>query len=268
MLRIATLASGSSGNCTVVSDGRWNILIDAGISCKRILDGLTDLDLDPLSLSGILITHEHTDHVNGLTNLLKKIRVPIYAPMATIDAMASRVQNLIPDQCWTFEPGQCFGIGDLVVESFPNSHDAACPVGYTITSGDCKMALCTDTGVITREAWEAVRGCGVLVGEMNHDIPMLRNGPYPAMLKARILGEKGHLSNEVGAQLAIHAAETGCQHFVMAHLSEENNTPELAMAAAVSAFQAAGAAPGEDVLITVAPRHVNSGWQEVPSCSL
>ena len=88
------------------------------------------------------------------------------------------------------------------------------------------------------------------------------------MLKARILGEKGHLSNEVGAQLAIHAAETGCQHFVMAHLSEENNTPELAMAAAVSAFQAAGAAPGEDVLITVAPRHVNSGWQEVPSCSL
>ncbi len=267
MLRIATLASGSSGNCTVVSDGSRHVLIDAGISCRRILEGLTNLEINPVDLSAILITHEHTDHIGGLTNLLKKIAVPIYAPEPTLNAMMSRVTNLKRDQCWTFAPGECFALEDLIIETFANSHDAASPVGYTITSGDRKMGLCTDTGVITQAAWKAIKGCGVFVGEMNHDIPMLQKGPYPAMLKARILGDKGHLCNEVGAQLAVHAAESGCRHVLMAHLSEENNTPELAMAAAEKAFQDAGAVPGEDVLLTIAPRHASSGWLEVPSCN-
>ncbi len=262
MLKVATLASGSSGNCAVVSDGRVHILLDAGISARRILQGLRELDIQGSELAGILITHEHADHIGGLAVLCRQLEVELYATDATARQICYRAAGL-EERFRVFEPGEAFAIGDLVVGSFPTSHDCACPVGYTVTDGKRRMALCTDTGRVTRQAALAVRGADLLIGEFNYDPDLLRAGPYPARLKERILGERGHLSNEMGGKLAAWAVEQGTRRLVLAHLSQENNRPELARRTAHQAVEDVGARVGADVSVSVAPRSENSGWLEV-----
>ena len=159
-----------------------------------------------------------------------------------------------------------FAVGDLVVGTFATSHDCACPVGYTVEAGEQRMTLCTDLGVVTRGVLEGVRGAGLLVGEFNYDLEMLRSGPYPARLKERILGRQGHLSNETGGKLAAWAVQQGTGRVVLAHLSKENNAPGTALTAAERAMSAIQARVGKDVELTVAPREENSGWMEVPGC--
>lgn len=264
MLKAATLASGSSGNSLVVSDGRVHILIDAGISAKRIASGLRALDIIPQDLSAILITHEHSDHINGLQVLCRQTGADIITAEPTARQICYRMAGL-EERFQVFTPGERFAVGDLVVGAFPTSHDCACPVGYTVGDGQRKMALCTDTGVVTREAALAVTGAGLLVGEFNHDVDTLRAGPYPARLKARILGDRGHLSNEAGAKLAAWAVRHGAGRVVLAHLSKENNTPEMALRAAREAMASIGATD-RDAALTVAPRDEGSGWMEVPLC--
>ena len=262
MLRVATLASGSSGNCAVVSDGRVHILIDAGISTRRIAQGLKELGIELRHISGVLITHEHTDHVAALPVLCRQTGAALFTAEETAYELCGRHQGL-EDRFRVFLPGQRFALGELEVGTFATSHDCACPVGYTVSDGKRKLALCTDTGYITPEAREGVRGAHTLIGEFNYDPEMLRTGPYPIHLQERIRGDRGHLSNELGGELAAWAARQGARRIVLAHLSQENNRPGLALGAARQALGALGLRSGKDVEVIAAPRSEAAGWFEV-----
>ncbi len=261
MLSVATLASGSSGNCAVVSDGQIHILIDAGISTRRISQGLKSLGLELRHLSGVLITHEHTDHVAGLPVLCRQTAAPLYTAEGTARELCGRWQGLV-ERFRVFEPGQRFSLAGLEIGTFPTSHDCARPCGFSVSGGGRKLVLCTDTGVITPQAREAVRGAHTLIGEFNYDPVMLRKGPYPPHLQERIRGDWGHLSNEMGGELAAWAGSQGARRVILAHLSQENNRPELALEAARRALAELGLGE-KDVELTAAPRSEATGWMEV-----
>jgi phosphoribosyl 1,2-cyclic phosphodiesterase len=241
----------------VVSDGSVHILIDAGISAKRIVTGLRELGVEAKDLAAILITHEHTDHICGLQVLCKQTGAELYATEPTAVEICTRFAGL-EERFRVFDPGDRFAVGNLAVGGFATSHDCACPVGYTVTDGGRKLALCTDTGKVTRTVLEAVRGAHTLIGEFNYDPDMLRTGPYPYHLKERIFSDRGHLSNEVGGKLAAWAAEQGTSRVVLAHLSKENNSPAVALAAARKALEGFSG-----VELYAAPRDERSGWMEV-----
>lgn len=253
MLTYTTLASGSSGNCAVVSCGGTRLLVDTGISARRITTALKALGIDPGSLDGVLVTHEHSDHISGLTTLTKQLSLPVYATAPTLRQLCRRIPFL-EGLCRAFEPGDGFPVGELWVSAFPTSHDAACSVGYTLTGSGCKAAVATDLGRLTPAVLQAVRGCDLLVCESNHDVDWVRSGPYPYYLKERILGDRGHLSNEMGAELAALAVEAGARTVVLAHLSAENNTPARARETAARRLSAGGVDPQRDISLTVAPR--------------
>ena len=253
MLTFTTLASGSSGNAALVSCGRTHILLDAGISARRITTGLRSLGVAPEELSAVLVTHEHHDHINGLAVLTKKLRVPIVSSAPTCRQVCYKVP-FVDDLVRAQEPGTGVQLGELWVESFSTPHDAAGSVGYSITGDGCRLVLCTDLGYITPEVKQAVRGCDLLVCEANHDEDWVRSGPYPYSLKQRILGDRGHLSNEAGAELAALGVESGARTVVLAHLSAQNNTPARARQVAVRRLAALGCDPERDLSLTVAPR--------------
>ena len=261
MLKVATLASGSSGNCAVVSDGRVHILIDAGISTRRIAQGLKGLGLELRHLAGVLITHEHIDHVAALPVLCKQTGAPLYTAEGTALELCGRWDGLV-ERFRVFEPGQRFDAGGLEVGTFATSHDCACPCGFFVTDGERKLALCTDTGFATPQAREGVEGAHTLIGEFNYDPDMLRKGPYPLHLQARIRGERGHLSNQMGGELAAWAARQGAGRVILAHLSAENNRPGLALEAARQARGGLGLGE-DDVELVVAPRSEATGWFQV-----
>lgn len=252
MLRVTTLASGSGGNCLLVSGGGTHILIDAGISCRRIAAGLAALGLDLSRLDGILITHEHSDHICGLATLMKKYVTPIFASPGTARALEYRLA--FPEgQLRPIAVGEEFAVGGLTVHSFATSHDSAQSTGYCVATGSHRMVLATDLGYVSDEVLNAVLGCDILVAESNHDVDWLRSGPYPPYLQERILGDRGHLCNEAGAELVTRAALSGTHTIVLAHLSRENNTPARALEVARRSLQAAGVDPDRDVILTVAP---------------
>lgn len=262
MLRVATLASGSSGNCAVVSDGRVHILIDAGISTRRIAQGLKGLGLELRHIAGVLITHEHIDHVAALPVLCRQAGAALYTAEDTAFALCAKWPGL-EQRFRVFAPGQRFALEGLEVGTFATSHDCACPVGYRVGDGRRALALCTDTGLVTPQAREGVRGAHTLIGEFNYDPQMLRTGPYPVHLQDRIRGRQGHLSNEMGGELAAWAAQQGTVRVILAHLSQENNRPGLALEAARQALGKLGLREGQDVELTAAPRSEATGWMEV-----
>ena len=240
-----TIASSSAGNAALVCHEDTNILIDAGVSCRRITQTLTTLSLTLADLDGILITHEHIDHVRALGTLQKKCAVPLYASRGTaaaLDYPAERVH--------AFTPGDALTVGSLRALPFRTSHDARESVGYRIESDDGSLAVLTDTGCITDEAHDLALGADTLLLEANHDIEMLKTGPYPYPLKRRILGEYGHLSNEAAAEFAVECVRAGTSDILLAHLSGENNTPDLAEYAVGRALQARGLS----VRLAAAPR--------------
>ena len=253
MLTYTTLASGSGGNAALVSCGDTHVLLDAGISARRITAALRGLGVEPSRLRGVVVTHEHSDHVAGLATLAKQLRLPVYATCPTLDRLRPRVPFL-EELGRVFEPGEGFPLGELWVDSFPTSHDAACSVGYTFTGDGGKAAVATDLGRLTPEVLRAAEGCDLLVCETNHDEERVRTGPYPYPLKERILGPWGHLSNETGAELAARAVAAGARTVILAHLSAENNTAELARAAVCRRLAELGCDPERDVRLTVAPR--------------
>ena len=253
MLKITTLASGSSGNAALVSCGQTHILLDAGISARRITTGLKALGVDPGQLSAIFVTHEHSDHISGLAVLTKKVHAPIVSTGPT----CSRIWQKVPHaegQLRRQEAGTGVQVGSLWVESFSTPHDAAGSVGYSITGDGCRMVLCTDLGYVTPEVEQAVKGCDLLLCESNHDADWVRSGPYPYYLQQRILGDYGHLSNEAGADLAALSVESGARTVVLAHLSSENNTPAHARQVAATRLSAMGCDPERDIHLSVAPR--------------
>lgn len=253
MLTFTTLASSSTGNAAVVSDGQTHILLDAGISARRITAGLRQLGLDPKNLSAVFVTHDHTDHIGGLGVFTKQNRIPIYATRPTCDTIlrkAPHAQEMLQPR----DPGSCVAIGKLLMKSFPIPHDAQGSVGYSILAGDTRMVLCTDLGYVPPEVMEIVRGCDLLVCEANHDEDWVRTSSYAHSLKQRVLGEHGHLSNEAGAELALMAARSGTKYIILAHLSPENNTPAHAYRVVSERLRQGGIDLEQDVHLLVAPR--------------
>ena len=193
-MTLHTLSSGSQGNCLLLSDGDTHILVDAGISTRRIKAGLAQLELSMDELDGILITHEHTDHISGLATLIKHHSIPLYASPGTARQLAYRLAGVEP-LLRPREPGCQFEVGQCLVTAFETSHDAAQSMDYRI-DGSGSVGILTDTGYVTDEAAQVLPGVSLLVLESNHDVEYLRSGPYPYTLKQRILGSQGHLSND------------------------------------------------------------------------
>ena len=233
-MRMTSLASGSSGNCTLIqSDNDTHILVDAGISCKRIQDSLHLLGVDASDLSGIFITHEHSDHISGLKVLCKKRNIPIYGTLETLSAIqtADRDGVIDPSLYHPILPDSYNAVGELTIIPFSNTHDAANPVGYRIESGRQSVAVCTDLGNYSAYTISHLRGLNAILLEANHDIRMLQSGPYPYSLKRRILSEYGHLSNEASGHLLSEILHDGMQHVLLGHLSKDNNYEDLALEA-------------------------------------
>ena len=249
MTTVHTLASGSSGNALLLSCGSTHLLVDAGISCRRITTGLRELGLSPEELSAILITHTHTDHISGLQVLLKKTACPVHALARTCRELDERLSG-ISNRLQLMEPNQHYDVGCCSVTAFPTSHDAPGSCGYRFDTEDGSVGLMTDTGYVTAEAAEILPGVDLAVLEFNHDAEAVRSGPYPYYLKQRILGDYGHLRNEDAARFAVSLAEAGASEIILAHLSQENNTPAMARNAVETALSAAGLSPA----LSVAPR--------------
>lgn len=238
-MRVSVFASGSSGNCTLVSSGDTNILIDAGISMRRISDGLAACALKFDRINGVLITHEHSDHISGLKMIIKYHHLPVYAP----HTIANRLRGMLPeiDDCLRVIPvEEYFTVGDTKIRAFHTPHDTDESVGYRI-EGEKIFALATDMGHIADEVRAGLLGADTVLIESNHDENMLRYGPYPYSLKRRILSDHGHLSNENCARLARELADNGTARIILGHLSRENNTPRLAKEASELALVGSGA---------------------------
>lgn len=246
---LRTLASSSSGNCILLQSGGTNLLLDAGISCRKITQRLKECGLTPGDLTGILVTHEHTDHVAGLPVLLRKRRIPVYASEGTCNALAFR-QPEVAAHLMVVPAGSYFELGGVTITSFPTSHDAAQSVGYTVSDAAHCAAVVTDLGEVTDYVEQVVSGSELVLLESNHDVDMVRSGPYPRHLQERILGKRGHLCNEAAAEFALRLAQKGTHRFVLSHLSRDNNTPELARTAVRSALEREGL----DCQVCVAPR--------------
>lgn len=254
MAKFYPMFSSSKGNCTYVGGAQGGVLIDAGVSCKRILAGLQNGGVDLSEIKAVLITHEHSDHIQGLRVLLKKTQVPVIASRDTVYAL--EFLKVIGDDTPRVyaDELESFSVGPLTVRRFATSHDCKGSSGYIIDLGDgVKTAVCTDLGVLTDEVKKNLDGCTLVMLESNHDPVMLRTGPYPPELKLRVGGEKGHLSNAVCAAEIAALYESGTTRFVLAHLSEQNNTPEKAAAAARAALIDKGARENEDYLLYIAP---------------
>ena len=235
-MRLTIFASGSSGNCALVSHAGTHLLVDAGISAKRICAALAHQNLSPEHLAGCLITHTHSDHIAGLATLTKRFELPLYATAPAARQIAYRlpVDRLLR----TLEPALPCAIGALSILPIPTNHDSTGSVGYRFTAPNGRSAcLVTDLGLVTSQVESAVRGVDLAVIECNHDIDALQNGPYPYYLKSRIAGPQGHLSNEDGAGLCALCAQEGAHTVVLAHLSRENNTPALARSAVTRALE-------------------------------
>lgn len=230
--KVQTLASGSSGNATFVQLGETRFLVDAGISLTRIEKALTGLGESIDQLSAVLLTHEHGDHVAGLDRLLKKRPdLPVLATAGTLQALKLRRID-----ARRLKPGKPHHWANLDIVPFQVSHDAEEPVGLRIEAGAFAMGFCTDLGFWTDEVVDAIRGCPFLLVEANHDPDMLRRGPYPRFLKRRVSGRRGHLANAQAQQLFERVADPCIETVVLAHLSETNNTTDLAHAAAHNVF--------------------------------
>lgn len=253
LLTFTSFASGSTGNAALVSCGDTHILLDAGISARRIVANLKALGIAPEELSAILITHEHRDHISGLQVLTKKHRIPIYATGPTCRQLCYKVAFL-EDLVRAQAPETGVQIGSVWAEPFSTPHDAAGSVGWSIAGGGGRMVLATDLGHVTQGVRRAVEGCDLLVCETNHDVDWLRSGPYPYYLQQRVLGDYGHLSNEAGAELAAFAVESGAKTVVLAHLSQQNNDPARAYEAVKLRLLAIGCNPERDISLSVAQK--------------
>ena len=229
-MKLCSIASGSSGNCIFAGSETTSLLIDAGISGKRVEAGLAVLDRSAKELDGILVTHEHSDHIQGLGVLARRYGIPIYATDGTIQAMQqTKSLGKFPEGIFhTIHADDTFMLGDIAVHPFTISHDAAEPVGYNVFSGEKKITLATDIGHVTDTIRESIEDSDVLLLEANHDVEMLKKGGYPWSLKQRILGENGHLSNHTAGRLLAEVMTGKMKYVFLGHLSEENNNPHLA----------------------------------------
>ena len=229
-MELCSIASGSSGNCIYVGTDATHLLVDVGISGKKTEAGLNSIGQSLKNIDGILVTHEHSDHICGLGVLSRKYHIPIFSTRGTIDAIkrSSSVGKIEEELFVPIKADENFRIKDITIEPMHTSHDAADPVAYRMRYENKKIAIATDLGTYNEYTVECLKGMDFLFLEANHDVKMLQVGPYPYQLKRRILGDRGHLSNELSGQLLKRIAHEKLQGVVLGHLSKDNNIPELA----------------------------------------
>ncbi len=251
-LKFATIASSSGGNCVYIGTENTNILIDAGLSGKRIEEGLGELELTGHDIDAVFVTHEHSDHVDGIGVLSRRYDIPVYATEGTWENMPAKVGELRPRNKMAVYADEYCIFNDLCILPFEIPHDAAEPVGYCIMTDSHKVTIATDIGHITENVKENIKGSSALLLESNHDIDMLKNGPYNYSLKQRILSDKGHLSNSVAGSFLSRVADSKLKYVFLGHLSKENNTPRLAFDTVSNIVTESGARIGGDFQMWVA----------------
>lgn len=247
-MRFSVLGSGSKGNAVYIESGNSGLLIDAGFSGKELAARLERIDRDIDDVDGIFLTHEHDDHIVGAGVLSRKRKIPIFANLGTFLAGERRIGK--PHDVEEFLTGEEMAWRDLQIRSFRISHDTADPVGFVVSDGRTRLGYCTDTGKVTQLMLQRLRGCQALILEFNHNLEMLRHGPYPLALQQRVRSNTGHLSNEQGAACLGELFGGHLQIIVLAHLSETNNTPALARAAAGTSVAEWG-----DAALRIAEQH-------------
>lgn len=229
-MELVSITSGSSGNCIYVGSDNTHILVDAGISGKRIEENLNEMGLSIRDLNGILVTHEHTDHTAGIGVISRKYGIPIYATKGTIEGIKNtKTLGEVPDELFNIiNTDSCFSVDDLMINPIKISHDANEPCAYRINHNGSSVGVCTDLGIYDDYIVENFRGVNAILLEANHDVNMLQVGRYPYYLKRRILSDKGHLSNENSGRLLCEILHDDLNMILLGHLSEENNLAELA----------------------------------------
>ncbi len=253
MAKVCTMFSGSSGNCTYISCGNEGLLVDTGVSSKQILLALEENLIDPAKVKAIFITHSHTDHIKGLRVLLKRLKVPVFASKETLGALLLHNTFCPEDRYFDIENSPDIPL-NMGVEFFRTSHDCAGSGGYAFNLNDGqKVSVCTDLGVVTDSIREKICGSKAVVFESNHDVGMLQNGPYPFETKQRILSDVGHLSNVASAVELADFVKNGATNIILAHLSKDNNTPDIARVTAQSLLMEKGLAENSDYSLYIAP---------------
>lgn len=252
MLKICSFFSGSSGNCTYIESEKGAILIDAGVSMKKIFEKLCQVGRKPQFIKAIFVTHEHIDHILSVGSIARKLSIPVYATKNTWRAMYKNIGRIEKDFIKPVEYGLNTEIEDMAVVPFKIPHDAADPVGYKIKSGDSEFAVATDIGEMNESIFLALSGCRGVLLEANHDVDMLIGGSYPLNLKKRIRGKLGHLSNEEAALTCARLVSVGTKKILLGHLSEENNRPEIAFDTVKENILKCGVKVPEDVYLSVA----------------
>lgn len=251
MARFCPLFSGSSGNCIYIGVGDTHILIDAGVSSRRIINSLKAINVLPEGISAIFVTHQHSDHIAGLLNFVKKRNIPIYASMQTAEAL-KELEGFFEIDIRVIEND--IKVGNLTVSRFDTSHDCCGSSGYRINFSDNRaFAVCTDTGVVTDQIRSSLLGCELVLIESNHDVNMLSRGPYPIPLKRRILSDGGHLSNGSCAKELPLLIAGGTSRIILGHISAQNNTKEAIISCATAELVSCGYTEGEDYILYVAP---------------
>lgn len=249
-MRFCSIASGSNGNCTLIETSEHRILVDIGLSARNTEKLLSAKGIDPRTITAVCVTHEHTDHTSGVGVWARRYKVPILATPGTWQGMAKTIGEVPGEMCFELQRGKNYKMSGLTLSVIPTSHDANSPCGYAVESEGCKAAVVTDTGIVTEEIIRHLAESDICVFESNHDVQMLKNGPYPASLKARIRSRYGHLSNTTcGETIALLREYNKKGIFLLGHLSDENNTPSLALATVKTLVEEAGYS-SENIYVT------------------
>ncbi len=256
-----SLYSGSSGNSMFVSTENAKILIDAGLPGKKIDSALQEINENPSEIDGIFVTHEHSDHIKGIGVISRKHDIPIYANCDTWAAMESSIGKIKENNIKVIEKRSNTTIKDMNIKAFNIPHDAAAPMGYTVSNDKKSISVATDFGTFTKEIYDNIKDSEVILLESNHDISMLKYGPYPYQLKRRILSEIGHLSNDdCGTAIVNLLSYKSKKHIILGHLSNTNNQPDLAYQTVLNVLNENGIKEKQDITLTMASRHNPSSY--------
>lgn len=256
MIKFCSLFSGSSGNSLFLRTENTRLLIDAGLSAKKIVKALHSIGEEPTELSAILISHEHSDHIRGAGIISRMFDIPVFANANTWTVMEHEIGPVRVENKKDFVTGTEFEIGDIFIKTFPIPHDASEPVAFNFFTGNRKITTATDIGHINKELLACFDLSDLILLESNHDVEMLKVGPYPWSLKKRILSDKGHLSNEIAGKVVAYMAEKGTRQFLLGHLSRENNFPELAYQTVRNVLSEKNIDIDTDIMLDIALRDI------------
>jgi phosphoribosyl 1,2-cyclic phosphodiesterase len=262
-MQFCSLYSGSSGNCLYVAAENTKILVDAGLTGKRIQDGLKEIGVSPLDINAMVITHEHSDHIKAAGILSRRFNIPVYANAKTWSAMEKDIGDIKLENIKVFSKASPFEIGEVIVVPYSIPHDAADPCGYSFIHKNKKVSVATDIGHASEIVKNNIKDSDFILLESNHDVNMLKVGPYPYPLKLRILSDVGHLSNENAGKLITEILNSKMKKVMLGHLSHTNNYPELALRTVLSVLQINGIKDGEDIDIDIAHRDRVGRMQEI-----